>query len=96
MKKNRCKKIAALALCLTIGCTTVGQPVYAASAETETSASDVEINFAKALQLSLYFYDANKCGYGITGGNLEWRGDCHTEDAAVPLKPLGEDYKGTN
>lgn len=96
MKKNRCKKIAALALCLAIGCTTVGQPVYAASAETETSASDVEINFAKALQLSLYFYDANKCGYGITGGNLEWRGDCHTEDAAVPLKPMGEDYKGTN
>jgi len=31
----------------------------------------VEINFAAALQDSLYFYDANKCGDGITGGNLE-------------------------
>ncbi|MBN2738186.1 MAG: glycoside hydrolase family 9 protein [Spirochaetales bacterium] len=38
------------------------------------------INFAEALQKSLYFYDANKCGPGITGGRLEWRGDCHTED----------------
>ena len=54
----------------------------------EETASSAEINFAKALQLSLYFYDANKCGYGRTDGNLEWRGDCHTEDAEVPLKPM--------
>jgi hypothetical protein len=26
------------------------------------SYDDVEVNFAKALQYSLYFYDANKCG----------------------------------
>lgn len=37
-------------------------------------------NFAEALQKSIYFYDANKCGPGITGGRLEWRGDCHTGD----------------
>ncbi len=66
------------------------------SASAEETSSDVEVNFAKALQLSLYFYDANKCGSGITDGNLEWRGDCHTEDAAVPLKPMGADFKGTN
>jgi len=57
---------------------------------------ETEFNFAKALQLSLYFYDANKCGVGITGGNLEWRGDCHVEDAKIPLKPMGKDFKGTN
>lgn len=51
------------------------------------SYDDVEINFAKALQYSLYFYDANKCGPGITGGNLEWRGDCHVEDATIPSSP---------
>ncbi len=56
----------------------------------------VDVNFAKALQLSLYFYDANKCGEGITGGNLEWRGDCHTEDAHVPLIPMTEAKAGTN
>ncbi|MCD7810462.1 MAG: glycoside hydrolase family 9 protein [Ruminococcus sp.] len=66
------------------------------SAADESSSSDVEVNFAKALQLSLYFYDANKCGTGITGGCLEWRGDCHVEDAEIPLKPMGDDYKGTN
>ena len=48
------------------------------------SYDDVEVNFAKALQYSIYFYDANKCG--TRTGNLEWRGDCHMEDAAIPLK----------
>ena len=76
-------------------------PVYAADADPEEkifpeSVEAVDVNFAKALQLSLYFYDANKCGSGITGGNLEWRGDCHTEDAAVPLIPMTEQKKGTN
>ena len=56
----------------------------------------VDVNFAKALQLSLYFYDANKCGCGITDGNLEWRGDCHTEDAHVPLIPMTTAKAGTN
>ena len=96
MKRNRCKRIAAALLCVVMGCTTLGQGFSAAAADATTSEEEVEINFAKALQMSLYFYDANKCGSGITGGNLEWRGDCHTEDAAVPLKPMGEDYKGTN
>lgn len=96
VKRNRCKKIAAALLCVVMGCTTLGQGFSAAAADATTSEEEVEINFAKALQMSLYFYDANKCGSGITGGNLEWRGDCHTEDAAVPLKPMGEDYKGTN
>lgn len=59
------------------------------------SYDDVEVNFAKALQYSMYFYDANKCGY-VGGGNLEWRGDCHVEDAKIPLKPMGADMKGTN
>ncbi len=81
---------ASLALLLTSSAAAV------TSAETTDAATDVEVNFAKALQYSLYFYDANKCGYGITGGNLEWRGDCHTEDAAVPLIPMGENFKGTN
>jgi hypothetical protein len=37
-------------------------------------------NFGEALQKAIYFYDAEKCGPGVTGGRLEWRGDCHTED----------------
>lgn len=60
------------------------------------SYDDVEVNFAKGLQYSLHFYDANKCGSGITGGRLEWRADCHTEDGMIPLKQYGEDYIGVN
>ncbi|TYQ16237.1 UNVERIFIED_CONTAM: endoglucanase Cel9U [Acetivibrio alkalicellulosi] len=58
--------------------------------------ADPEYNFAKALQMSLYFFDSNKCGIGITGGRLEWRGDCHVEDAEVPLIPMTEEFFGTN
>ncbi len=80
---------------LTSAAMLMGGVSVSAAEETETP-TEVDVNFAKALQLSMYFYDANKCGPGITGGNLDWRGDCHVEDAAVPLIPMGEDYKGTN
>lgn len=52
-------------------------------------------NYAEALQKSIYFYDAEKCGPGITGGKLEWRGDCHVEDSELPLQPMTEKI-GTN
>lgn len=45
-------------------------------------------NFAEALQKSIYFYDAQKCGPEAdyeNGGRLEWRGACHEKDAKVPL-----------
>lgn len=52
----------------------------------EVKAAEVEVNFAKALQYSMYFYDANMCGTGVDENNLySWRGDCHTYDANVPL-----------
>jgi hypothetical protein len=53
-------------------------------------------NYAEALQKSIYFYDEEKSGPGITGGHIEWRGDSETIDAAVPLQPLGADHRGTN
>lgn len=50
------------------------------------SAEDVEINFAKALQYSIYFYDANMCGTEVGENNrYSWRDDCHTYDATLPL-----------
>ncbi len=45
-------------------------------------------NYAEAFQKSMYFYDANKCGSGVSEGKLSWRGDCHTEDASIPLVPV--------
>ncbi|MDD6268869.1 MAG: glycoside hydrolase family 9 protein, partial [Oscillospiraceae bacterium] len=50
------------------------------------SAADAEINFAKALQYSMYMYDANMCGTDVSENcEYTWRGDCHTYDAQVPM-----------
>lgn len=52
----------------------------------ETVSAETEVNFAKALQYSIYFYDANMCGTGVSENNsYSWRGDCHTYDAELPL-----------
>lgn len=62
-----------------------------------TQNNNIEVNYAKALQLALTFYDASKCGSGVTGGFLEWRGDCHLCDMNVPLKPMASiNSDGTN
>lgn len=42
-------------------------------------------NYAEALQKSLYFYDAEKSGPGITGGRLPWRGNSELCDMQLPL-----------
>lgn len=40
-------------------------------------------NYAKLLQYSLYFYDANYCGIGAgEKSHIAWRDDCHTENIA--------------
>lgn len=92
-KMHYLKKITSALTCCTLFLPVISSGLAASA---ENTNSDIEVNFAKALQMSLYFYDANKCGDGITGGNLEWRGDCHVEDAEIPLKPMGDDFKGTN
>lgn len=50
----------------------------------DVSAATIDANFAKALQYSLYFYDANMCGSEAGETSLHnWRGDCHTQDCSV-------------
>jgi len=51
-------------------------------------AAAADSNYAEALALSLYFFDSNACGSGITNGPLTWRGDCHTYDAAASVGSL--------
>ncbi len=54
----------------------------------------VEYNYAKALQESLYFYDANMCGTDVDENcGLSWRGDCHTDDANVSVTVNGTTYQ---
>lgn len=43
-------------------------------------------NYARLLQYSMYFYDANMCGTDVDENTqYTWRGDCHTYDAKLPL-----------
>ncbi len=58
-----------------------------ASAVTFTASADSDdTNFARLLQHSMYFYDANMCGTEVDeNSRYVWRGDCHTYDAEVPL-----------
>ena len=42
-------------------------------------------NYAEAMELSLYFFDANACGTEVDDGPLTWRGNCHTYDAEASL-----------
>lgn len=48
-----------------------------------TAAGDA--NYAKALALSLYFFDANECGKEVDDNCLTWRGNCHTYDDSASL-----------
>ena len=50
-------------------------------------------NYYEALAMSLYMYDANACGSGITDGPLTWRGDCHTYDAKASVGNLNGSAK---
>ncbi len=46
--------------------------------------AETDFNLAKALQYSMYFYDANMCGTEVGENSaLTWRDDCHTDDAKV-------------
>ncbi len=48
---------------------------------TDYNYSDIDYNYAKLLQYSLYFYDANMCGSEVGEKSLHsWRDDCHTYD----------------
>jgi len=48
--------------------------------------SGIEYDFARALQYSIYFYDANMCGSEVSENTeYSWRGDCHTYDSKVKM-----------
>lgn len=67
------KKIAAMASSAVMAFTSV------AGTSLSSSAADLDLdNYARLLQYSLYFYDANYCGTGAgEKSHFSWRGDCH-------------------
>ncbi len=57
--------------------------------------NDIEMNYAKLLQESLYFYDANMCGTDVDeNSEFSWRNDCHTLDANVTWNGRTVDVSG--
>lgn len=94
------KKLTAAVLSIVTAATSLcaAVPVNAADAEPVqefcapisevVTDSGLDVDYARALQYSLYFYDANMCGdTAERDSRLSWRGDCHTYDAHVPMIP---------
>lgn len=77
---------------LTVSALTLGTIISTVSFPAVSASAEIDYNYAKALQYSMYFYDANMCGTDV-GENSEysWRDDCHCQDATLPL-----DTKYTN
>lgn len=81
--KNRTGRILAVALSAMTAASSI--PMFTTSALVTDEPGDYD-NFAKALQYSLHFYDANMCGPEVEeNSRFQWRANCHTYDAAVPL-----------
>lgn len=78
-------KAAAISAVVLASCTAVF-PSASIEQSKSVKAAEVEKNYAKALQYSMYFYDANMCGTEV-GETSEyvWRDDCHVYDAKLPL-----------
>ncbi len=93
MKSSFLKKVVAgvSSLALTVASLTA-LPI---ADSVEVSAAG-DANYAEALNLSLYFYDANQCGNDVGENPLTWRDDCHTYDEKASLdnaKGLGSTEK---
>ncbi|MDY2510545.1 MAG: glycoside hydrolase family 9 protein [Ruminococcus callidus] len=78
MKKKKQRLVAGIAAAtMVVSATTAFVPKMIVSAD-----SNLELdNYAKLLQYSLYFYDANMCGSNVGEDSaFSWRDDCHTGD----------------
>ncbi|SHM63234.1 glycoside hydrolase family 9 protein [Ruminococcus flavefaciens] len=79
--KKLSKRLTAAAASAVMALTSLGVSV-------PTVANAEDKDYYKALAMSLYMYDANACGKGITDGPLTWRGDCHTYDSTCAVGAL--------
>lgn len=74
-------KIKAAAVSISVMATALVSPITMSKDSADAAES---VNYAKALQYSLYLYDANMCGSEVgEKSQLDWRDDCHTYDSKV-------------
>ena len=80
MFKSKLKRIKSVVLSGLVAITAVAPSFTSFTAPLTTNAVSSD-NYAKLLQYSLFFYDANMCGSKVSETSLlSWRGDCHTSD----------------
>ncbi len=81
MIKSKLNRIKSAALSGVVALTALAAPLTTAVTPSITATAAASDNYAKLLQYSLYFYDANMCGKDVTSkGALSWRSNCHTDD----------------
>ena len=75
-----------LSIAMTVSLVVI-KPIQSKAAPSGGDNKEIEYNYAKLLQESLYFYDANMCGdkVGETSA-FSWRDDCHTQDSHAKVK----------
>ena len=78
LKKKTQRLVAGIAaVVMAAGAMTVSAPTLTTDADSDLGLD----NYAKLLQYSLYFYDANMCGSDVGESSaFSWRDDCHTEN----------------
>ena len=75
------KKLKSAILSGVVAVSTLAGTLAPAAAPSLTATAADSDNYAKLLQYSLYFYDANMCGNEVNDhSRLSWRGNCHTSD----------------
>jgi hypothetical protein len=80
MVKSKLSKIKAALVSGILAVSAIATPIPAISPSLEAEAAGSD-NYAKLLQYSLYFYDANMCGKEVDSKSaITWRGNCHTDD----------------
>ncbi|MBO4523174.1 MAG: glycoside hydrolase family 9 protein, partial [Ruminococcus sp.] len=72
------KRLKSAIISSAVAVSTLVSPIATVTPSLSASAADGD-NYAKLLQYSLYFYDANMCGNNSDCA-LSWRGNCHTND----------------
>ena len=74
-------RIKSLILGGVVAVSALAAPLSSKVVEPSLTANAASDNYARLLQHSLYFYDANMCGSDVNSkGGLSWRGNCHTND----------------
>ena len=90
-QKKMIRKLGAAVLSAVMVSTSLPFATMQANALVTDPAGEYD-NFAKALQYSLHFFDANMCGPEVEDhSRFKWRANCHVYDQYVPLKAMDMD-----